>query len=87
MILTGQKNQCPGCSQYFNSNLAFDMHRTGRHGHDRRCMTTPEMTAKGMSVNAAGFWISESMPINKLNKLRANDESKENQSLDSGRAS
>lgn len=78
MILTGQRNQCPGCDQYFNSNLAFDMHRTGKHGHDRRCMTPLEMTAKGMCVNAAGFWISESMPSDKLKNLRGNDEGEEN---------
>jgi hypothetical protein len=59
MKLRGQKNQCQGCKQYFNSNTAFEMHRTGRHGIDRRCMTTDEMTAKGMSLNAQSFWISE----------------------------
>lgn len=62
MKLTGQRNQCPACDKYFNSNLAFDMHRTGKHGVDRRCRTSEEMTAKGMSVNAHGFWVSESMP-------------------------
>jgi hypothetical protein len=59
MKLRGQKNQCQGCKQYFNSNTAFEMHRTGRHGIDRRCMTTDEMTAKGMSLNAQSFWITE----------------------------
>lgn len=62
MKLTGQRNQCQSCKQYFNSNLAFDMHRTGKHGVDRRCMTTDEMTGKGMCLNAAGFWVSEPMP-------------------------
>ena len=59
MKLRGQKNQCQGCKEYFNSNTAFEMHRTGRHGIDRRCMTTDEMTAKGMSLNAQSFWITE----------------------------
>lgn len=58
MRLVGQRNQCQGCKQYFNSNHAFEIHRTGKHGVDRRCMTPVEMTAKGMLVNAAGFWIS-----------------------------
>jgi hypothetical protein len=62
MKLSGQKNQCQACKEYFNSNLSFDMHRTGKHGVSRRCRTPDEMTAKGMSVNALGFWISESMP-------------------------
>jgi len=36
-------NQCPSCGLYFNSDAAFDKHRTGKHGVDRRCMTIPEM--------------------------------------------
>jgi hypothetical protein len=59
MRLTGNRNQCPSCKQYFNSNTAFDKHRTGDHGHKRRCRTTEEMTALGMLVNHAGFWITE----------------------------
>ena len=61
MKLTGQRNQCQSCKQYFNSNTAFDMHRTGKHGVDRRCRTPDEMTAKGMCVNTHGFWVSEAM--------------------------
>jgi hypothetical protein len=59
MHLTGSRNQCPSCNQYFNSNTAFDKHRTGKHGVNRRCRTTEEMTALGMLVNHAGFWITE----------------------------
>lgn len=57
--LTGQRNQCPGCGEYFRSNYAFDMHRTGKHGVDRRCRTKEEMLAKGMGVNHFGYWVSE----------------------------
>ena len=59
MKLTGNRNQCQGCKQYFNSNTAFDKHRTGKHGVDRRCRTPQEMTEIGMLVNHAGFWITE----------------------------
>ena len=59
MILTGQRNQCQGCKQYFNSNVAFDKHRRGKFGVDRRCLTPDEMRAKGMLINHAGFWIIE----------------------------
>ena len=59
MKLTGRRNQCQGCKEYFNSNGAFDMHRTGKHGVDRRCRTPLEMTEKGMFVNNDGFWITE----------------------------
>jgi len=62
MKLSGDRNQCQGCKEYFNSTFAFDKHRTGEHGKDRRCLTTAEMTAKGMDKNAAGFWISSAMP-------------------------
>ena len=59
MKLTNSRNQCGGCRQYFNSNTAFDKHRTGEHGVNRRCMTKEEMVDKGMSINPQGFWISE----------------------------
>lgn len=60
--LRGDRNQCTGCSLYFNSTHAFDKHRTGRHGIDRRCMTEPEMTAIGMVVREDGFWRGSEMP-------------------------
>ena len=59
MKLTGMRNQCQGCKQYFNSNHAFDKHRVGKHGSDRRCRTTEEMLELGMSLNSANFWITE----------------------------
>lgn len=62
MKLTGDHNQCQGCKQFFNSTLAFSKHRIGEHeGSQRRCMTTDEMTAKGMAVNSRGWWVSELM--------------------------
>ena len=61
MKLTGDRNQCQACKAYFNSTRAFDKHRTGDFGHDRRCLAEPEMLAKGMAKNTAGFWVSEQM--------------------------
>lgn len=78
MMLTGQRNQCRGCNQYFNSNLAFDKHRTGHFGHNRRCLTPDEMIAKGMSLNKRGFWVTEAMSNNVMAKRKANDDRKEN---------
>jgi hypothetical protein len=40
------KNQCMSCKEYFNSNSAFEKHRHGQYGVDRRCMTPDEMTGK-----------------------------------------
>jgi hypothetical protein len=66
MKLHGDRNQCQGCKEYFNSSFAFDKHRAGEHGKDRRCLTVDEMRAKGMDKNAAGFWISSAMPENAI---------------------
>ena len=60
-LLKGNRNQCQGCKELFNSNRAFDKHRTGKHGVDRRCRTTEEMTRIGMSVNSEGYWIGKKM--------------------------
>ena len=80
MKLTGNRNQCQSCKEYFNSNTAFDKHRTGDHGHSRRCRTPQEMTALGMLVNSAGFWITEKYdgPI----RQGKNDEESEQPELD-----
>ena len=59
MKLGPSRNQCQGCKQYFNSQRAFDLHRRGKYGVDRRCLTVDEMTDRGMYVNADGFWVSE----------------------------
>lgn len=63
MKLTGDRNQCQGCKLYFNSTAAFDKHRTGKHGVDRRCMTQDEMRAAGMDQRADGFWIGSHNPM------------------------
>lgn len=59
--LRGSRNQCSGCERYFNSNTAFEMHRTGEHGVNRRCMTTAEMESIGMVLRPDGFWIGSQM--------------------------
>lgn len=59
LTLRGSRNQCSGCGLHFNSNHAFDMHRTGTHGVDRRCLTEDDMTALGMVRLADGFWVSK----------------------------
>lgn len=38
---------CGACHDNFNSLTAFDRHRVGKHGTDRRCLTGDEMRAKG----------------------------------------
>ena len=60
--LVGNRNECGTCKQRFNSNKPFIWHRIGKFGVDRRCMTTEEMLAAGMSLNKDGFWITEKMP-------------------------
>ncbi len=59
-VLRGSRNQCPTCSEYFNSNKAFDRHRFGNPGSlNRRCRTPAELLAKGWSLNSSGFWITK----------------------------
>lgn len=50
--------KCTVCGEYFTSVYPFDMHRIGKHGDDRRCLTTKEMKARGMSKNIKGYWRS-----------------------------
>ena len=72
MTLHGDRNQCCGCGEYFNSTFAFDKHRTGEHGKDRRCLSPEQMKEIGMAVNSAGFWISAAMITKSLMlKIRA----------------
>jgi len=62
--LRGDRCQCTVCGELFNSTHAFDKHRTGTYSPlARRCLTVAEMTARGMSRNAAAFWIVSAMPI------------------------
>lgn len=60
--VTQSRCKCPSCGKFFNSTGAFDKHRTGAHGKDRRCMTADEMIAKGMDTNADGYWVTALMP-------------------------
>lgn len=66
VTLTGDRNQCCECGELFNSNHAFDRHRTGTYGvrqvpDARRCMSLSEMRLLGMLKNSAGFWIASQM--------------------------
>ena len=62
MKLRGDRCQCSGCNRYFNSTHAFDKHRTGKHGADRRCMNESEMSELGMFLGADGFWRGSRRP-------------------------
>lgn len=59
---TGMRMEhCPECHETFTGTIAGDKHRTGKHhlstGPDRRrCMTSDEMTNKGMTRNTRGVW-------------------------------
>ena len=57
-VLRGDRCKCSACDAHFNSTRAFDRHRSGAFGIDRRCLTFAEMLGRGMAVNAAGFWIT-----------------------------
>lgn len=57
------RNLCTACGFDFSSLSAFDRHRTGRHGVDRRCMTQAEMLADGMRHLENGRWAGEENPL------------------------
>lgn len=76
MKLNGERNQCQGCKLYFRSNKAFDKHRTGDHGVDRRCRTIEEMKSVGMH-ETAGWWASEQMSADLKNYFNSKEESHE----------
>ena len=61
--LTGSRSLCPSCHQRFNSTYAFDRHRVGAYPSHRRCLTHDEMIARGMLINARGFWITEARQL------------------------
>jgi hypothetical protein len=61
--LGGDRNQCAGCGEYFNSSFAFAKHRIGEFGKDRRCMTVEEMQDKKMVKNSADFWVTAANPM------------------------
>ena len=45
---------CPSCRRIFGGDQAFDAHRIGRHGVDRRCAESP--SAIGLVLSEQGFW-------------------------------
>lgn len=61
--LTGNRCRCTACGDYFNSTSTFDRHRAGSFAppgvwhHQRRCLTSAELVAKGWRRNVRGFWI------------------------------
>ena len=58
MSLRGDNCQCAGCGLYFKSTKAFDKHRRGTPGKDRRCLAPTEMLLKGMATDKRGFWVT-----------------------------
>lgn len=54
-----------GCCQNFASSAAFDKHRTGPHGGNRRCFTVEELTAKGWAKTGPhDSWRTPAPPTN-----------------------
>jgi hypothetical protein len=66
--IRGDRCQCASCNESFNSTYAFDHHREGQYGLDRRCLVSAEMIAKGMAKSAASFWVARKMPLERGGK-------------------
>ena len=58
--------RCAACGEHFNSTAAFDKHRVGTHGVDRRCSTPDEMRARGMVQTGPGWWVTSARPNSSL---------------------
>lgn len=56
--VTHTKCRCTVCGDYFNSAAAFDKHRDGPMGPERRCLSHEERRAKKMDVNNNGYWVT-----------------------------
>jgi hypothetical protein len=62
--------QCSGCGEYFNSVKPFDMHRISLRTGGRGCETVEGMVIKGMSKNAAGYWVGAEMTESEKKRIR-----------------
>jgi hypothetical protein len=76
--LREDRNQCPTCQEFFKSSKAFDQHRVGVIGINRRCLTTAEMQARNFGRTTDAFWCS---PVaqkdrERLNQIRARGKDK-----------
>ncbi len=70
--LTGARCRCGACGENFNSVSAFDAHRTGSYWPIQRvCLTRIQMCTRGMSLNPAGFWITETRSERAASRGRA----------------
>ena len=58
---------CMTCCKEFRTTAEFDRHRTGRHGLDRRCLTSAEMLAAGWAINDK-LWRSP-ITISRANRI------------------
>ena len=70
MKLTGDRNQCRMCGEAFNSTTAFDKHRVGEFGVDRRCRTAVEMREIGMVLRDNGFWVGSIRDADSIPRVR-----------------
>lgn len=57
LVRAGTRSECANCEQVFNGVEAFDAHRVGSHGPDRRCLAGEEMS-RSYSQDARGYWTS-----------------------------
>lgn len=72
-ILRGDRCRCAKCGEFYNSTRAFDKHRVGAYPDGRRCLTVAEMAARGMALNAAGFWVTKTQPADISRERRSGD--------------
>lgn len=68
-------NQCSACGQLFRAVTTHTLHRIGKFGIDRRCMTVDEMLASDMKLNSRRQWVNDDdSALNRLAEHFADDE-------------
>lgn len=77
--LRGDRNQCSICHAYFKSSTAFDQHKTGTIGVNRRCLTIGEMRFQNFGKTIDGFWCSPVAPKDRerLDRIRGDNDTEE----------
>lgn len=68
-------NQCSGCGQLFRAVTTHTLHRIGKFGENRRCMTVDEMLAADLKLNARGQWVKvDEEALDRLHQYFSDDE-------------
>ncbi len=68
-------NQCGSCGALFRAVTTHTLHRIGKFGENRRCMTVDEMVNSGLKLNGRGQWVKvDEEALDRLHQYFSDDE-------------